>query len=238
MKAGGAILVKSVDQLLPRIKPGMTTLEVDAIAEELIIKNGGEISFNKVPGFNWATCLPVNEQTVHTEPSSRKLRDGDVLTVDVGVFYEGFHTDYATTIVVGKSKDPNIERFLKAGRDALERAIEVARSAKYIGEISRSIEEDIYSAGYHILRDLTGHGIGRELHEAPYVPGVLDRPVEKTYKIQSGLAIAVEVIYSIGTEQIVHERGDAWSIVTADKSLSACFEKTIAFFDKRLFILT
>ncbi|MCX7996350.1 MAG: type I methionyl aminopeptidase [Patescibacteria group bacterium] len=238
MKTGGAILVKSVNELLPKIKPGMSTKEVDALAEQLIKANGGEISFKTVPGFNWTTCLPVNEQVVHTQPSDRILQEGDVLTVDIGVLYKGFHTDYATTIVVGKSKDAAVTRFLDAGSAALENAISVAGSASYIGEISRSIENDIYGSGYFILHELTGHGIGKELHEAPYVPGILDRPVEKTYKIEDGLVIAIEVIYSIGTERIAHEKDDKWSIVTADGSLSACFEKTVAFFDKKMFILT
>jgi methionyl aminopeptidase len=161
-----------------------------------------------------------------------------MFTLDVGVYLEGFHTDYATTVIVGKNNNKENQKFLEIGEKALDRALKVAETCEYLGEISQSIEHDIYGSGYFILHELTGHGIGRDLHEAPYVPGILDRPVNKTTKVQDGLVIAVEVIYSMGTERITHEKGDSWSIVTADGSLSACFEKTIAFFNKKTFILT
>lgn len=238
MMEGGRILRESVQELLPQIKAGMTTEQVDDIATKLIKSKGGEISFDKVPGYSWATCLPVNEQVVHTPPSNRVLQNTDVLTVDIGVYYGGLHTDYATTIVIGGTASPEVERFLEVGRASLDKAIEKAAVGAYLGEISQSIEEDIYGNGYHILEELTGHGIGKDLHEAPYVPGFLDRPVEKTYRIESGLVIAVEVIYSMGTEDIAHEKGNEWSIISADKSLTACFEKTIALFEKKRFILT
>ncbi len=238
MKACGKILKRAADELVPLVKEGMTTNEVDKKATEHIKKLGGEISFNKVPGYKWATCLPVNEQIVHTPPSDYVLKSGDILTIDIGAFLKGFHTDYAISIVIGEAKDKKVIEFLDIGEKALEKAIQVAGKAKYIGEISQSIEHDIYGKGYFILHELTGHGIGRDLHEAPYVPGVLDRPIDKTPRIQDGLVIAVEVIYSMGTEHIKHENGETWSIVTSDGSLSACFEKTIAFFDKKMFILT
>ena len=238
MKEGGRILREAVSELIPSIKEGMTTNQVDEKAAELIRSKGGEISFDKVPGYSWATCLPVNEQIVHTPPSERVLKNGDVLTVDIGVYYQGLHTDYADTIIIGGKGTPEVEKFLEVGRKALDRAIAKARVGGYLGEISQSIEEDVYGNGYHILEELTGHGIGKDLHEPPYVPGFLDRPVEKTLKIEPGLVIAVEVIYSMGTEDIAHEKGNEWSIITADKSLSACFEKTIALFEKKPFILT
>jgi methionyl aminopeptidase len=240
MRKGGVILMGAVKKLLPQIREGMTTNEVDAEATRLIKAGGGEVSFDKVPGYSWATCLPVNEQIVHTTPTERVLKNGDVLTVDIGVYYDGLHTDYATTVVVGgrdKASDET-NRFLDVGEQALENAIAKARVGGYIGEISQSIEEDVYGAGYFILHELTGHGVGKELHEAPYVPGFLDRPVNRTYRIPSGLVIAVEVIYSMGTEEIRPEQGDDWSIVTSDGSLSACFERTIALVDKKTFILT
>lgn len=240
MQEGGAILKKSVDALIPWIEEGMTTEEIDNEAARLIKENGGDISFNKVPGYTWATCLCINEQIVHTPPNKNKVKKGDILTVDIGVFHKGLHTDYADTIVIGgmDKASKEVQKFLKVGQEALDKAIEQAHVGGYIGEISHSIEQDIYGNGYFILSELTGHGVGKELHEAPYVPGYLDRPIEKTYKIQSGLVIAVEVIYSMGTEDIAHEKGDSWSIVTSDGSLSACFEKTIALFDKKRFILT
>ena len=238
MKEGGAKLHEAVRQLLPTVRPGQTTLEIDERVEKLILSQGAEVSFNKVKGYSWATCLPINEQVVHTPPGKRVIKDGDVLTIDIGAYYRGFHTDYATTFVVGASGDAKTEKFLKVGRETLDKAIQQAKVGNYLGNISEVIEEGIYSNGYHIMEQLTGHGVGHELHEDPFVPGYIDKPLNETLKIRAGLVLAIEVIYSMGTEHIANEKGDNWSIVTADGSLSACFEHTVAITDKNTFILT
>lgn len=238
MKKGGAILREVVDVLLPQIHAGMTTEEIDNEAERLIIEHGAEPSFKRVEGYKWTTCVPVNEQTVHTPPSNKKkLKQGDVLTVDIGVYLDGLHTDYATTFVIGGKTDPETEAFLKKGHDTLEKAIKKIKVGERLGTISAFIEEEMTGAGYYILKELTGHGVGRELHEDPYVLNYLDRPIEKTYKIPSGLTIAVEIIYAMGTERIAYEPNVPWSIITQDRSLSACFEHSIAVTDKETFIL-
>lgn len=167
MQDGGNRLMKVVDALLPQIKVGQTTEEIDKIAEQLIERNGGEPSFKRVPNYFWSTCLPINEQVVHTPPSKRRLEDGDVLTVDIGMYFKGFHTDYATTLIVGQSKDLKKEQFLRVGQEALEKAVAVAKSGNHLGEISRTVQEEIYKNNYFILKELTGHGVGRELHEDP-----------------------------------------------------------------------
>lgn len=238
MAQGGAILREVVKELVPQVKAGMTTLKVDEIATSLIKNKGGDISFNKVKGYHWATCLCVNEQVVHTPPSKRVLKDGDVFTIDIGVFYKGFHTDYATTYVVGGKTDPETEKFLKVGKETLDEAIAVAKKGARLGEISRLIQGKIEGNGYFIMRELTGHGVGRELHEDPYVPGYLDRKVERTLEIKEGLVIAVEIIYSKGTEEIAYERGSDWSIISSDRSLTACFEHTIAITNEGTILLT
>ncbi|MFZ6035058.1 MAG: type I methionyl aminopeptidase [Patescibacteria group bacterium] len=238
MKKCGEILKEVVSELLPRVKEGMTTENIDEIATKLIKNKGGDVSFNKVKGYRWATCLTVNEQVVHTPPSKRRLINGDILTIDIGVYYKGFHTDYATTIVVGGKTDPETEKFLRVGKEALDKAIAVAKKGARIGDISKVIQKQIQGNGYFVMKELTGHGVGRELHEDPYVPGFLDRPVEKTLEIKPGLVIAVEVIYSKGTEEIAYEEGNDWSIVSADSSLTACFEHTIAITEKGTLILT
>ncbi len=238
MKECGKRLHASVQELLPTIKAGMTTLEIDTEATRLIKKNGADVSFNKVHGYKWATCLPINEQVVHTIPSDRIVKNGDVLTVDIGAYYKGFHTDYATTFVVGGSKDKKIDKFLEVGKKALELAIAQARKGKRIGHISSAIEKEIYKNSYFILRELTGHGIGHELHEDPYVPGFLNAPIEKTLVLKPGLVIAIEVIYSMGTEEIAYEEGLEWSITSADKSMTACYEETVAITDENTYILT
>ncbi len=238
MKQSGAILRKSVEELMPQVVEGMTTMELDQLAEKLIRKNGGEPSFNKVPGYSWTTCVPVNEQIVHTPPSDRVLKKGDVLTVDIGAYFKGFHSDYATTVVIGGVTDPKVKKFLEVGQKTLDLAIAAAKNGHYIGEISAVIEREVRGNGYYILKQLTGHGIGRELHEDPFVPGFLDRPIEQTYKMRPGLVIAVEIIYSMGSDKMKYESEDEWSIITADRSLAACFEKTIAITDKNTCILT
>jgi methionyl aminopeptidase len=165
MKKGGAILRQVVKELVPQVKAGMTTNMVDKLATDLIFAHGGEISFNKVPGFKWATCLPVNEQVVHTPPSERILKTGDILTIDIGVYFEGFHTDYATSIIIDKPLDPSHVKFLEVGQDALRAGMAAAKEGNFIGDISEALESVIYGNGYFVLRDLTGHGVGKELHE-------------------------------------------------------------------------
>lgn len=238
MKEGGLILRKTVDELLTKITSGITTEQIDKEAEYLIRKQGAAPSFKEVKGYHWTTCLSINEQVVHTPPSKRIVKNGDVLTVDIGVYYKGYHTDWATTIVVGESKNKEIKKFLEIGKSTLKKAIVQAKAGKHIGDISETIEKEIYGHGYFILKELTGHGIGKDLHEEPYVPGYLNKPVEKTPLIKAGMALAIEIIYSLGTEKIAYEEGEDWSIMTADRSMSACFEQTIAVTDNNSFILT
>jgi len=238
MKVGGKILKETADELVAMIEPGISTLEIDKIAEEKLIKKGAQSSFKRVKGYRWTTCLPINEQAVHTPPSQRKLKDGESLTLDIGAYYKGLHTDYATTFIVGKARNPDTVCFLDVGQKTLEKAIAKIKSGIYIGEVSKFIEDGINNAGYKILKDLTGHGIGRELHEEPYVLNYLDRPVNKTYKLEQGMTLAVEIIYAVSTTQIAYEKDVEWSIISKDHSLSACFERSIAIEKEKTYILT
>ncbi len=238
MKEGGKRLKNIVREFMPTIRAGMTTKEIDEKAESLIGKYGGEPSFKKVPGYHWTICIPINEQVVHTPPSKRRLANGDIVTVDIGMFYKGFHTDYADTIVVGENNNHKIFHFLETGKKALYKAIDQARAGNRIGHISQTIEQEIYGNGYKVVKELTGHGIGRGLHEDPYVFGFLDVPLEKTVRIRPGLVIAIEVIYSMGSEQFEYEKESEWSVITKDKSLSACFEHTVAITEEETLILT
>lgn len=238
MKQGGKILKSVVDELIPKIALKKSTKYIEDEARILIGKNNAKPSFTTVKGYSWCTCLPVNEQAVHTPPSKRTLKNGDLLTLDIGLIYKGFHTDYATTIAIGDNISDEKKHFLEVGKKTLDSAIKLFKTGVYLGSISEFIENEINASSYFILKDLTGHGIGRELHEDPYVFNYLDRPVNKTYKIKAGLVVAVEIIYSMGTEEIAYEKGVPWSIVTSDRSLSACFEKTIAVAEGNTFILT
>lgn len=238
MIEGGKRLRKVVSNLTKEIREGITTEEIDRQAEQLIKEVGGESSFKRVQNYHWSTCLPVNEQVVHTPPSKRVLKAGDLLTIDIGMYFEGYHTDFATTIVVGSICDRKINHFLEVGRRTLKKAIMTIKPGERLGKVSALIEKEITKAGFYIIKELTGHGIGKKLHMEPFVFNYLDRPVEKTLIIKPGLTLAIEIIYSMGTEEIRYEDGNPWSIVTADKSLSACFEHTIAVTEKKVLVLT
>jgi methionyl aminopeptidase len=238
MTEGGKRLRAVVKDLSPLIKTGITTKEIDVKAEELIKTQGGKSSFKTVSGYLFSTCTPINEQIVHTKPSNRILKDGDVLTLDIGMLYRGLHTDYAVTKVVGgQSKDINVNKFLKIGEETLYLAIKKAKIGNRLGQISEVIEKEITNNEYFVIKELTGHGIGKKLHEDPYVFGFVDRPIEKSPLIKKGLVIAIEIIYAMGTDIMIYEK-DNWSIITKDRSLSACFEHTIAVTDNGPVILT
>lgn len=238
MKKGGKLLKRVVKRLLPEIKEGISTKRIDNLAEKLIGDFGGYPSFKKVKGYHWATCLSVNNQIVHTPPSEKILRKGDVLTIDMGMYYQGYHTDWATTIIVGEKKDPEVKRFLDVGEETLYRALNQFKKGNYIGNISQTIEDNISKNGYFVIKQLTGHGIGKELHEDPLVPGFLNQPIEKTFRVVEGTVLAIEVIYSQRKTGVKYEKGDNWSLVTEDGSLAACFEKTVALYKNNPLILT
>ena len=237
MVEGGKKLKWVVEKLLPLIKEGVTTKEIDDKAEELIKKQGGKSSFKTVTGYTYTICTPINEQIVHTKPSNRILKDEDVFTLDIGVLYKGFHTDYAITRVIGKCRDEKTNKFLRIGEETLYQAIKKAKIGNRLGHISSVIEKEITGNGYFVIKKLTGHGIGKKLHEDPYVFGFVDRPIDQSPLIEKGLVIAIEIIYAMGTDKMIYEE-DNWSIITKDRSLSACFEHTIAVTDQGPIILT
>lgn len=237
MREGGRRLKQVAQETINKLKPGVSTAEIDRYAEQLIIAAGGQPSFKKVPNYNWSTCLCLNEQIVHTPPSDRKIREGDILTIDIGMYYRGFHTDFAQTVSIGQVTHET-NKFLATGRSTLKLAIALIKSGNRIGQISEAIQKSIEEKRYSIIRQLTGHGIGRDLHEDPQIPGFLDKPVSKTQLIKPGLVIAVEVIYAQGRGEMEHDTPGDWSIRTSDKSLSACFEQTVAITNTNTLILT
>lgn len=236
MKTGGAMLHTVLHEVQDYVKVGMTTNEVNEFIEKRIVELGGEPGFKRVDGYSWGSCICVNDQIVHTPPSDRIIENSDVVTIDAGVYYDGLHTDSAVTIQVGDTTS-DVTKFIETGRRALKKAIAQAKVGKRIGHISEAFQDTIEAEGYSIVRELTGHGVGHELHEDPYVPCFVSRDVEKTLLLQSGMTLALEVMYSMGDRYIVTE-SDGWSIKMADNSLAASIEHTIALSEKRTLILT
>mgnify|MGYP001604803952 CR=1 FL=1 len=248
MREGGTKLGTILQQLLVFAQPGISLKEIDVYAGTLIYEAGAIPSFTTVKGYTWPTCLCVNDVVVHGIPTDRKLLDGDVLTIDIGLMFGGFHTDTAWTKIVGadtaddKAKK---ERFLSAGKDALWKAINLARIGNRVGDISYSTQTIIEGAGYSIVKSLVGHGVGRELHEDPQVPNYLPAgrqglrgAKENTYQFVGGETIAIEPIYAEGEGSVVYDNADGWTIATRDRSLAAVFEHSIAITEDGPLILT
>lgn len=168
MKEGGRISSLALKEVLKHVRVGVTTLELDQIAEKTILKHGALPSFKFVDGYAFTTCININEGIVHGLPNNYAIKRGDLISIDLGAYYGGFHTDLSYTVEVETSYE---EKFLSAGKRALERAIEASVVGNKIGDIAHAIQSCIESYGYSVSRDLVGHGIGHELHEAPYVPG-------------------------------------------------------------------
>ncbi len=241
MTEGGRRLGAILSELLHRAQPGVTLESIEARAEERIAQSGGTPSFQTVKGYKWATCLCVNDVVVHGVPSPYVLKDGDVLTIDIGLLYKGLHTDTAWTKIVHSSQstvDSKVQKFLKMGEEALQKAIGQAKVGNRIGHISRVMQETVEKAGYSIVKTLIGHGVGRELHEAPQVPGFVRGRLESTEKLVEGMTLALEVIYAQGRGEVEYANRDGWSIATSDRSLSAVFEHTIAVTQGKPLILT
>lgn len=246
MREGGEILASVLLQLLKNIKPGVTELEIDKLAETLILKKGAKPGFKEVKGYNNSICVSTNIVIVHGIPTNYKFKAGDVVGVDCGVFYKGFHTDAAETLRVStinnqqltNNKKDEIAKFLETGERALSEAIKAAKVGNRVGHISKTIQNIVEEKGYSIVRSLVGHGVGRALHEEPEVPGFLDRKIIKTPILKEGMTIAIEVIYNMGKSDVKYLNEDGWTIATEDGSLSGLFERTIAITKNGPLILT
>lgn len=239
MKHGGKILSDVLWEVLENIKPGVTEIETDALADRLILEKGGEIAFKKVKGYKHATCISTNNVVVHGIPSNYKFKEGDIVGIDCGVFYKGFNTDMSHSIIVGEKKDPSVVKFLETGERALNEAIKQAVIGNRIGHISKTIQDIVEKeGGYGVVRSLIGHGVGRELHEEPEVPGYLSKKIEKTPALREGMTIAIEVIYNMGSYEVSYLNDDNWTISSSDGSLSGLFERTVAITKDGPLILT
>jgi len=228
MKEGGKITAQVLRKVLDSVRPGKTLEGLDKYAEGLILKFGGKPSFKMVDDYNFSTCINVNEGVVHGIPSKRVIKLGYIVSVDIGVYYRGFHTDAARTILVGEGgeKEFGLEEFLKTGRKALDKAIEQCGVGKSVGDLSRAIQETVEGEGYSVVRQLVGHGVGRSLHEPPEIPGFVTGG--RAVILKEGMTLAIEVIYNQGDWPVVTDKRDGWTIDSKDGSISALFEDTVA----------
>lgn len=236
MAAGGKRLSKIKRKITEEINEGVSAQHIEQLAEKLIKKSGGKASFKMVKGYSWATCVNVNSGVVHGIPHKKIVfKKGDVVSVDIGLFYKGFHTD--TSFTVGVKPDDETKLFLQKGKEALVQTIRRAQPGNRIYDISKTIQEIVESAGYSVIRALVGHGIGRKLHEPPQIPCFVSEKRERTLEIPEGAVLAIEVMYSRGKSD-VKLADDGWTIQTQDGKIAGLFEETVAVTHKGPKILT
>lgn len=222
MREGGGHIGRIRRQLLSLLSPGFDLLKIEGEAQKQIRAIGATPNFSEVKGYGFATCLMVNDEVVHGKPCHKILKAGDLVTIDIGLKWQGWHLDTADSILVGQKDD----RFVGTGRIALNKAIAQATPGNRIGHISQMMQKIIESNGYSPVRKYCGHGIGRSLHEEPQIFCFLDGKVEETMVLREGMTIAVEVMMNEGGSDVVIEP-DGWHSHTADGSRSAQFEHTV-----------
>ena len=236
MAEGGRILARTLATLRDGVRPGVTTADLDGIAESYIRSQDGAVpAFKGLYGFPGSICTSINEEIVHGIPSKRRvLGEGDIVSLDVGVGYKGFFTDSAITVPVGRV-DETTDRLLRVTRESLEAGIAAAVVGNHIGDIGAAVQAVVEGAGFSVVRDLVGHGIGVEFHEEPQVPNY-GKP-RRREKLAPGLTLAIEPMVNVGGPA-TRTLGDRWTIVTVDGSRSAHFEHTVAITDAGPRILT
>lgn len=225
MRIGGRKLAVIRKAVADAVRPGITTAELDRIADDLINQSGGKASFKMVPGYHHATCININEVVVHGIPGKNIIREGDIVGIDVGLFYKGFHTDAAVT--VGVNPDGKIEQFLSVGRTAVKKAITQVKPGKKVSDLSQAMQETVEKAGLSVVRSLTGHGVGKQLHEEPVIPCFVTED-ELPVVLREGMVLAIEIMYNAGTYEVVYKNNDGWTIATADGKISGLFEESVA----------
>lgn len=236
MARGGKILADTVKLMERSVKPGMTTADLDKIAEEFIRSHpGAKPSFKGLYNFPASICSSINNEIVHGIPSRKRvLYEGDVVSIDVGVQYEGYHTDSATTVAVGNVNEES-RRLLDVTREALDAGVAVAKAGNHLGDIGAAIQSVVEAAGFSVVRDLVGHGIGTGFHEEPQVPNY-GKP-NRGIRLVPGLTIAIEPMVNVGKPGI-RTMPDKWTVVTIDGKRSAHFEHTVAITENGPRILT
>jgi len=233
IRQGGRILAEVLAELVRKAEPGVKTIDLDQLAEQLIMEKGGIPSFKNYrsrqnePAFPTTICASVNDQIVHTPASNYQLKTGDVLNIDIGMKYPkdgGFFTDMAVTIGIGKISQL-ARKLIKVTKKSLELGIAQVKPGNHISDISRSIQQYVEGEGFSVIRQLVGHGVGYQVHEEPRIPNYIDKSF-KDYELKTGMVLAIEPMVSAG-DYLIKTLEDEWSVVVADGSLGAHFEHTV-----------
>ena len=226
MQKAAEILKKAFKKLHPSVKAGVSTLELDEVAERAIQDAGGESAFKGYRGFPRTLCVSINEEVVHGIPSSRRLAEGDLVSLDLGVRYQGYYADAARSLVIGKGS-PETLRLVRVAREAFLAGFHAVRtSGKRVGDLSRAVQEVVEREGFGVVRDYVGHGIGQAIHEEPPVPN-FGRPGQGP-RIEPGLVLAIEPMVTAG-HYAVETLSDGWTVVTKDRRWASHYEDTVAF---------
>ncbi|MBN1443242.1 MAG: type I methionyl aminopeptidase [Planctomycetes bacterium] len=228
MRQAGRIVAGAIQEVWKALRPGVSTQELDLLIRDFVLDRGGKLLFYRYRGFPANSCLSINHEVVHGIPKRRrKLAEGDILSVDVGVKIRGYCGDAAWTFPVGEVSD-EARRLLAVGHECLQRGIAASRVGQRISDVSRAIQSCAESSGYHVVKKFVGHGIGSQLHEDPQVPNYLEeKPLRHDPALREGMVLAIEPMVNIGTDD-VEILDDGWTVVTKDRSLSAHFEHTVA----------
>jgi methionyl aminopeptidase len=234
IKESAQILGKAHGEVARLIKPGVKTSALDKVAEEYIRDHGGVPSFKNYNGFPATLCISVNEEVVHGFPGKYELKETDIISVDGGVYFKGFHSDSAYTYPLEGVENETL-LLLERTYDSLFMGIEKAKAGNRIGDVSHAIQSYVESFGYGVVRELVGHGIGKNLHEDPEVPNFGKQG--KGVKLVPGMVFAIEPMINRGTKNVIQEN-DGWTIRTADKKPSAHFEHTVAVLEEKTEVLT
>ena len=236
MKKAGQITKGALTKALEAVRPGVTTLQLDKIAAEFISKCGATASFYKYNGFPKHICVSVNDEVVHGIPShSRVIEEGDIVSIDCGACYKGYHGDCADTIIVGSVSD-EVKKLVEVTRESFYVGIKNAVDGNRVGDISEAIQTYVEKNGFSVVRDLEGHGIGANLHESPSVPNFGVKG--KGTRLVTNMTIAVEPMVNMGTYHVNCDEKNGWTITTADKKFAAHYENTILITKEEPIILT
>jgi len=236
MRTAGRIVAGTIDRVLAAVRPGISTADLDRVAEEEINRQAATPSFKGYKGFPASICASLNDEVVHGIPSpKRMLKAGDILSLDFGAIWEGYHADSAVTVFVGEPPSAEAEKLVRVTEEALEAAISQVRPGGRLSDVSNAVEQVVEGAGFSVVREYVGHGIGRSLHEDPQIPNY--GPPGRGPELRPGLVLAVEPMVTMG-DWPTRVLADDWTVVTADGSLAAHFEHTIAVTDDGHEVLT